>query len=382
MQAQDQPQDPIIADHDVPGSAGMDVAREAGASRSATGGATGVWSVLRWVLVCLCVGSSAIIVKHVRMRSTQVLAQSPHARTTGSVSTAQAAMIPDILPAHSHLSSPETRTARSTGGEVSAGAAAGTNPLAPTSSALTSSVPFVPSPSFDVYAIERRTPFTPTHELTRGKPKPVVIPTLAVDIRGLFVGPPSSFKDLAVPEGFVGPPLPDALLRARIDAIMARERQQPALLSDPTVRWFNARPVRPSRTLWMRVTAYSPDERSCGESADGLTATLHCVTTNSHRLVAADPDILAYGTLLSVPGYAMIESLDASSAESGEHGALAAREPAIVPVLDCGGLIKGYRLDVLFPTHEEALRWGVRDLAVTIWAYADGMPADNPRKMR
>jgi 3D (Asp-Asp-Asp) domain-containing protein len=111
----------------------------------------------------------------------------------------------------------------------------------------------------------------------------------------------------------------------------------------------------------MRVTAYSPDHRSCGEFADGQTATLHSVWTNGMRLVAADPKVLPYGTMLTVPGYADNE---------------------IVPVLDCGGAIKGARLDLLYPTHERALQWGVQDLRVVIWEYADGKPAPNPRKVR
>jgi 3D (Asp-Asp-Asp) domain-containing protein len=134
---------------------------------------------------------------------------------------------------------------------------------------------------------------------------------------------------------------------------------EPAI--DPETRWFNGRPVRPVRKIWMTITAYSPDEQSCGDSADGITATLHDVTTNASRLVAADPRILKYGSLLSIQGY---------------------DDGLIVPVLDCGGKIKGHRLDVLFPTHEQARAWGVRRMQVTLWGYADGKPADDPRKLR
>ena len=45
-----------------------------------------------------------------------------------------------------------------------------------------------------------------------------------------------------------------------------------------------------------------------------------------------------------------------------------------MPVLDTGGAIKGNRLDVLYPTHEVAMRWGVQDIEVTVWEYADGLP--------
>lgn len=131
--------------------------------------------------------------------------------------------------------------------------------------------------------------------------------------------------------------------------------------TDSSIRWFNGRPVRPVKRLVMTVTAYSPDAASCGEFADGLTATLHDVTTNAHRLVAADRRLLPYGSMVSIPGY-----------DDGQ----------IVPVLDCGGRIKGHRLDVLYQTHEQARRWGVRKLEVVVWGYADGKPNDDPRRLR
>jgi 3D (Asp-Asp-Asp) domain-containing protein len=137
----------------------------------------------------------------------------------------------------------------------------------------------------------------------------------------------------------------------------------------------------------MTVTAYSPDWRSCGDSADGRTATMHCVTTNAHLLIAADPEVLAYGSMLTVPGYGLpletkprASAAPASPAPSDSPKTLP--EEPIVPVLDCGGAIKGYRLDVLFPTHEEAIAWGVRELPVTVWTYADGGGHTNPRKVR
>lgn len=124
---------------------------------------------------------------------------------------------------------------------------------------------------------------------------------------------------------------------------------------DANIRYFNGRPVRPARTMTMVVTAYSPDERSCGKFADNITASGYSVWTNGMKLVAADTTILPFGTLVSIPGY-----------DDGN----------VVPVLDRGGAIKGNRLDVLYPTHELALRWGVQELEVTVWEYADGLPND------
>lgn len=117
------------------------------------------------------------------------------------------------------------------------------------------------------------------------------------------------------------------------------------------IRWFNNRPIRQVRIINMKVTAYSPDEKSCGNQADGITASGYSVWTNGMKLVAADTDSLPFGTLLSIPGY---------------------DNANIVPVLDRGSAIKGNRLDVLFPTHEEALEWGVQEHEVIVWEYVDG----------
>jgi len=151
---------------------------------------------------------------------------------------------------------------------------------------------------------------------------------------------------------------------------------QPAALATPAIaftslagdielgtstRWFNGRPVRPARTITMKVTAYSADAASCYPFADGQTATLHSVEANGGFLVAADTDLLPFGTMLSIEGY---------------------NDGKVVPVLDRGGAIKGNRLDLLFPSHKEALQWGVKTLDVVVWEYADGKPAVDPRKQR
>ena len=120
--------------------------------------------------------------------------------------------------------------------------------------------------------------------------------------------------------------------------------------SDLEIRYFDGRPARPARKIWMTVTAYSPDHRSCGKWADGYTASMKSVWTNAMKLVAADPKVLPIGSMVSVPGYS-----------KGE----------IVPVLDVGGAIKGARLDVLYPSHAIARKWGVKKLPVTVWEYIE-----------
>lgn len=89
-----------------------------------------------------------------------------------------------------------------------------------------------------------------------------------------------------------------------------------------------------------RVTAYCPCARCCAPYSDGTTASGKLVTANGGRFVAA-PKSYPFGTIMEIPGYGS------------------------VPVLDRGGAIKGKRLDVFFPTHQEALNWGVKNLRVS-----------------
>jgi len=118
---------------------------------------------------------------------------------------------------------------------------------------------------------------------------------------------------------------------------------------DDTRPTFDGRKLVAKRTVRMLVTAYSPDERSCGIFADGKTASGKSVWTNGLKLVAADTRLLPFGTVISVPGY---------------------NDGRPVQVLDRGGKIKGHRLDVLYPTHEIARGWGKQYLDVTVYEYA------------
>jgi 3D (Asp-Asp-Asp) domain-containing protein len=117
-----------------------------------------------------------------------------------------------------------------------------------------------------------------------------------------------------------------------------------------TTAMFDGRPIKPVHQMTMRVTAYSPDERSCGDSADGITASGYSVWTNGMKMAAADKRILSFGALVSVDGY---------------------HQGKPVPVLDRGGAIKGHHIDLLMPTDAMARKWGSRTMTVTIWDYAD-----------
>ncbi len=105
-------------------------------------------------------------------------------------------------------------------------------------------------------------------------------------------------------------------------------------------------PVRYKEVL-MRVTAYCPCEKCCGRWSDGFTASGKPVDANGGAFVAADRSV-PIGTLLTVEGY---------------------NQGRPVEVLDRGGAIKGDRLDVFFPNHQDALEWGVRHLKVQIYDF-------------
>lgn len=99
------------------------------------------------------------------------------------------------------------------------------------------------------------------------------------------------------------------------------------------------------QTIEMRVTAYCPCPKCCGEYSDGITASGHKIQEGD-AFVAADKRY-PFGTEMIIPGY---------------------NDDQSVEVLDRGGAIKGDRIDVFFPTHEEALEWGVKNLDVKVFS--------------
>lgn len=90
----------------------------------------------------------------------------------------------------------------------------------------------------------------------------------------------------------------------------------------------------------MIVTAYCPCSKCCGKS-DGVTASGKKAQKGT---IAADWKYYPKGTKLEIPGY-------------GQG-----------TVEDKGGKIKGSkRIDVFFPTHVEAEKWGKQRIRVTIY---------------
>lgn len=85
------------------------------------------------------------------------------------------------------------------------------------------------------------------------------------------------------------------------------------------------------------LTAYCPCMKCCGKT-DGITAT--GTTAADGRTIAVDPRVIPYGSSVTI-----------YFADGTSHTYTAE---------DCGGGIKGNRLDIYFDSHQTALQFGVQ----------------------
>ncbi len=85
-----------------------------------------------------------------------------------------------------------------------------------------------------------------------------------------------------------------------------------------------------------QLTAYDACIICCGKT-DGITAT--GTKAKAGRTIAVDPDIIPYGSKVMIGGHVYIAE-------------------------DCGSAIKGKKIDVFLPTHDEALRFGRKQAEV------------------
>ena len=84
-----------------------------------------------------------------------------------------------------------------------------------------------------------------------------------------------------------------------------------------------------------KLTAYCKENypHICNNGSSNRTATGTVPTVG--RTVAVDPSVIPYGSQVIINGHTYIAE-------------------------DCGGAIKGNRIDILFETHKEALEFGVQ----------------------
>lgn len=89
-----------------------------------------------------------------------------------------------------------------------------------------------------------------------------------------------------------------------------------------------------------KLTGYCRCIKCCGKS-NGITST--GTKAKAGRTIAVDPSNIPYGSIVKINNKEYVAE-------------------------DCGGAIKGNKIDIFFDTHEEALEWGVKYGEVSIKA--------------
>jgi len=113
--------------------------------------------------------------------------------------------------------------------------------------------------------------------------------------------------------------------------------------------------------ITMEVTAYCPCKKCCGQYADGTTASGKKATG---KIIAA-PRKYPFGTKMHVPGWGW-------GVVEDRGGAIKAAGETLKPGMRVGNYtipvrtLEHDRIDLLFPTHAEALRWGRRVVQVKV----------------
>lgn len=124
--------------------------------------------------------------------------------------------------------------------------------------------------------------------------------------------------------------------------VMAIVSLSPATAGAPEVREFSVteteqyEEVAESIPLGVfKLSAYCNENypHICNDGDSSTTAT--GTTPTVGRTVATDPSIIPYGSEVIINGHTYIAE-------------------------DCGGAIKGNRIDILFATHQEALNFGIQ----------------------
>ena len=105
-----------------------------------------------------------------------------------------------------------------------------------------------------------------------------------------------------------------------------------------------------TKTVEMVATAYCSCEKCCGvwatkrqvdENGNQIVYTASGTVAKQGRTVAVDPSVYPYGTKFLIDGQTYVAE-------------------------DCGGAIKGNRIDVYFENHKEALIFGKKTVFATV----------------
>lgn len=100
----------------------------------------------------------------------------------------------------------------------------------------------------------------------------------------------------------------------------------------------------------LTATAYCPCEKCCGkygknrpkdENGDPIVYTASGAVAEAGRTIAVDPSVIPYGTEVIINGVTYVAE-------------------------DCGGAIKGNRIDIYFDRHDDALQFGRQRLTARV----------------
>ena len=121
--------------------------------------------------------------------------------------------------------------------------------------------------------------------------------------------------------------------------VVEREEEAMPIIGENTITLPTGEVLTYTGTAQFHATAYTHTDAGC----DFITATMTRVRIGT---VAVDPKVIPYGTRMFIVTNDGAYVYGASTAE------------------DCGGAIKGMRLDLYFPTHDECIQFGRRDCTV------------------
>jgi 3D (Asp-Asp-Asp) domain-containing protein len=114
--------------------------------------------------------------------------------------------------------------------------------------------------------------------------------------------------------------------------------EKPIVRVNQPIEEKETEPTPTYKEMQIVATAYCPCVKCCGKS-DGITAT--GIKAKANHTIAADPKVLPYGTeILCGMGEFVVE--------------------------DCGGNIKGNRVDFFFDSHEEAVSFGRQEFSIWV----------------
>ena len=165
-----------------------------------------------------------------------------------------------------------------------------------------------------------------------------------------FLGFHGRGNELLAVERALPPPLDPAFFAASAPTPAPQSQPPPAPQeAAPPAGEKNLTQFRYWKTVRCKLTAYTPGPESCGNSADGLTsigreAWVHLAG------VAADPEVLPYGSMVHIPGVGYREVDDTGSAMRASW-----RNDRII------------HLDVRCADVDEARRFGVRQMNVDVY---------------